>query len=160
MRYALIDNDGELHVKDGGWLDIRAEVGPEGPVSVRIAPILTPAMFRGWVNDVGLFFPDRYPRNIVGSLVLMMLGAAEQPYAGPVVITGWDPPPGAEMVDLTDDQVQGIRGVHQDVRAALAGDTEETFDAIREVADWVRTTPAPTLTISTLPLGGDHHDPR
>lgn len=155
MRYALIDNDGELHIKNADWSTIRTEVGPEGPAQVRIAPILTPAQFRGWVNDCGHLFPDRYPRNIVGSLVLMMLGAAEQPYAGPVVLTGWDPPPGIEMCDLTDHQIQGLRGVYQDVRAALAGESGEGFDAIREVAEWVRTCPTPTMTISTSPFAGD-----
>ncbi|MEV4093838.1 hypothetical protein [Streptosporangium saharense] len=159
MRYALITTDGDLHIKDAAWPTIRAEVGPEGPARVHISPIVTPELFCGWVNDCGLSLPDRYPRNLVGSLMLMALGAAEQPYAGPVVLTGWDPPPGIEMCDLVDHQVQGLLGIYRDIHAALAGQTGQVADDIRAAIEWIRTCPVPALTIHSFLEGGGRCEP-
>ncbi|MEU1596152.1 hypothetical protein ABZ468_25665 [Streptomyces sp. NPDC005708] len=149
MRYAVIATDGELTHHDGD-LDWDTLVGPEGSVRVRL-PRLAVA---GWVNDVGLRFPDRYPRNITGSCVLAALGAAIQPYAGPVVITGWNPYNTAlgllETCSLPEP-VTVLDTVHGDVLKALAGQTPRDMspswaEQIREIAEHVRTAPAPTLT--------------
>ncbi|MFD0852378.1 hypothetical protein ACFQ07_09095, partial [Actinomadura adrarensis] len=82
--YALITVDGALEFRKGN--DWRDQLGPEGRARVR-----TDEPLAGFVNDCGLLFPEKYPRNVVGSLVLVALGAPIQPYAGPVVITGWGP---------------------------------------------------------------------
>ncbi|MEV8635191.1 hypothetical protein AB0395_26390 [Streptosporangium sp. NPDC051023] len=160
MRYALITTDGELHVKDANWPGIRAEVGPEGPAGVALPPVMPIAApwFRGWVNDVGHTRPEVYPRNVIGSLVLIGLGAATWPYAGPVVITGWDPNPytdGPETRGLDDVQAEVIDAIHQDAADALAGKAGEVFEIARTVAEWVRTCPTPALTVS-FPAGGRH----
>lgn len=160
MRYALITADGRLHIKDADWPAIRAEVGPEGPAGVVIPPIapIPNPWFRGWVNDCGHARPEVYSRNAIGSLVLIGLGAAVQPYTGPVVITGWDPNPyaeGPETRGLDDVQAALIGWIHQDAIGALDGKPGAEFESARAVAEWVRTCPAPTLTISSFPAGGD-----
>jgi hypothetical protein len=151
MKYALIDNDGELHIKDGEY---RAEVGPEGPAAVNIPPMTWAPVpwFRGWVNDCGLVpgFEETYPRNLIGGLVLISMGAGAQPYAGPVVITGWDlrgHGDGPETRDLGDDQIAMIREIHADARRAMAGEAGESLDSARAVAEWMRSAPAPGINI-------------
>ncbi|MFG3439881.1 hypothetical protein ACGF0J_21760 [Nonomuraea sp. NPDC047897] len=143
MRYALIDNDDELHIKDGDW---RAELGPEGPAQVRLPSFGAIPVWSGWVNDDGHRLG--LPRNLVGGLVLTGLGASVWPYAGPIAITGWDlhglP---TEVCDLDDDQITTIRDCHTDARAAMAGAPGLRFRRAREVAEKMRTAPTPSLTI-------------
>jgi hypothetical protein len=151
LAYAVIGNDGQLHIRDTDW---RSEVGPEGPVRVALDPRWRLA---GWVNDCGLLDQATYPRNVVGSVLLHSLGAAHQPYAGPVVITGWDPPPGGEVQPLGALAEISVTELHANVRRALGlneGDATmppEWVDAARELADMVRTAPSPRITV----LGGD-----
>src|SRR3546814_2113924 len=93
-------------------------IGPEGKARVNL-PGLAVA---GWANDVGLLFPKKYPRNVTGSCVLAALGSRVQPYAGPIVFTGWNPgntPLGLlEIEPLPNSEHLDL--VHGDVLKALA----------------------------------------
>ncbi|MEV4033456.1 hypothetical protein [Streptomyces umbrinus] len=156
MRYAVIATDGELTHHDGE-IDWDAVIGPEGQSRVRLHPGLA---VTGWVNDVGLLHPETYPRNIAGSCVLAAFGASVQPYAGPVVITGWNADNTArgllEICPLPDP-VDTLDTVHTDVLRALAGDAPSQLspswaEQMREVADHVRTAETPGITIRTVTL--------
>ena len=155
MRYAVIATDGELTHHDAG-LDFKAVIGPEGRARVHLPGLAV----TGWVNDVGLLRPLRYPFNQVGSLVLAALGASIQPYNGPVVFTGWDPDNAArgltEICPLPEP-VTALDTVHGDVLKALAGQTPRDLspswaEQMREIADHIRTAPTPTLTVRTVQL--------
>jgi hypothetical protein len=74
----------------------------------------------GWASDVGLLMPERFNRNPVASCVLKSLGAAKQPYAGPIVITGFLYDEWGELLDLTEIQRSEIENLDQAVRAVLA----------------------------------------
>lgn len=165
MRYALIDTDGQLTIgeKHGDYLTILTElVGPEGWDRVRMAPELGAAAF---VNDCGHRFPERYPRNVVGSIVLACLGCPQQPLAGPVVITGWDDSATwrdeVEIRDLSHRVDSGLRAALADIRWALgldetrprnsaAAEDAEWVAAIRELGEWIRTAETPTVTFTPL----------
>ncbi|WP_406168984.1 hypothetical protein [Streptomyces sp. NBC_00996] len=156
MRYAVIAPDGELTHHDGDllWDDV---IGPEGKARVRLDERLAVA---GWANDVGLLNPKRYPRNVVGSCVLAALGANVQPYAGPVVFTGWNPDNtalGLLEIDALPQPVTTLDTVHGDVLKALAGQTPRELspswaEQMREIAEHVRTAPTPGITIRTVKL--------
>lgn len=154
VKFIVITADGILH-QGGGELDLREELGPEGHVRVRLHPESLSAAF---VNDVGLRFPEKYPRNIVGSCVLASLGAPTQPYAGPIVITGWQSENTArglnEMCSLRID-LEILVGVHDDVRRALAGEAvpEAPPGWAQDMCDYaehLRTCPTPGLTVITM----------
>jgi hypothetical protein len=155
MRYAIITPDGELTHHDGE-LDWDALVGPEGKARVNL-PGLAVA---GWVNDCGLRFPEKYPRTVVGSCVLAALGAMVQPYAGPVVFTGWNPDNtrlGLIEICSLPQPVGTLDTVHGDVLKALAGQqprrlSESWAESMREIADHVRTAPTPGITIRPVTL--------
>lgn len=155
MRYAVIAPDGELTHHDSE-LDWRAVIGPEGKARVHLPGLSV----TGWVNDVGLRFPERYPRNVTGSCVLAALGANVQPYAGPVVFTGWKPdntPLGLLEIEPLPRPVETLDMVHGAVLKALAGHTPRDFspswvESMREVAEHIRTAPTPTLTIRKVTL--------
>ncbi|WAZ20241.1 hypothetical protein STRCI_001342 [Streptomyces cinnabarinus] len=155
MRYAVISTDGTLTHHEGD-LDWDALVGPEGKVRVDL-PGLSVA---GWVNDVGLLYPKRYPRNIIGSCVLAALRARVQPYAGPVVFTGWNPANtalGLIEIESLPQPVEVLDTVHGDVLKALAGQTPRAMspswaEQMREIADHARTAPTPGITIRTVTL--------
>ncbi|WP_304452840.1 hypothetical protein [Nocardiopsis sp. YSL2] len=148
MRYIVIAADGTLTAHDRD-LDLRSEVGPEGPARVRLA---TSVLAAGWTNDDG--HAQGYPRNTVGSCVLLALGAVGLPYAGPVVLTGWDPI--REIRSLTDRGL--IERTHRDVLVALGKaerpdgppPTPRTLaweSDVREYAGWVKDAPAPTMQL-------------
>jgi len=150
VTYLVIDTDGALHIRDQTpTLDaINAEVGDGGKDQVR----LRLAGARGFVNDVG--FRAGLPRNVVGSLLLMCCGASQQPYAGPVVITGWDDyGRDTEIVPLPADVLGPLRALHADLRAILAGDTPcgqcspEWIAQVRKAAAFVVDALTPTITI-------------
>ncbi len=162
MKYALIDNDGDLHIKDGDWADIERELGTHGWDSVRLTQLSPSEGFRGHVSDCGLVLPDIYPRNPVGALVMFALGANIQPYAGPVVITGFAMPRGddPDVTGLGDDLLDLVRMAHADVRRALEGNSEaerphewtpaewqEWAAAQPELAEMVRTAESPGIRI-------------
>ncbi|MFJ6730065.1 hypothetical protein ACIQPQ_34715 [Streptomyces sp. NPDC091281] len=155
MRYATISVTGDL-IHHDGTLDWDRLIGPEGKARVHL-PGLAAA---GWVNDVGLRLPEKYPLNEVGSCVLAALGANIQPYNGQIVLTGWNPEntrlglleiaPLPEPVDVLDT-------VHGDVIKAIAGHTPRALspswgEQIREIAAHIRTMPTPGLTIRTVKL--------
>lgn len=156
MRAMIIAADGDLQIGDvgGAFEDV---LGPEGRARVGLHPRTGSA---GWVNDCGLLFPDRYPRTIVGSCVLIAAGGAAQPYAGPVVITGWNSQAdGPETCDLNPNSLAYFQRLHADVRTALAGHTPHgTGPAwaqhMREVAEGITAQPTPTLTIRPVRTRG------
>lgn len=152
ITYVLIDNDGDLHVKDGTYQQARAEVGPPGWDCVRLPSNEGHPDWAAFVNDDGHRLG--LPRNIVGGLVLTGMGAAIMPYAGPVVLTGWNPHgmPN-EVCGLDDLQADVIREIHDDARRALAGEHGLGFPAARAIADEMRTAPTPTITIRTVSIG-------
>ncbi|WP_416976647.1 hypothetical protein [Streptomyces sp. T028] len=154
MRYAVVAPDGTLthHTGEPDW---PALLGPEGKARVH----LPGAAVAGWANDVGLLFPKRYPLNVVGSCVLIALGANVQPYHGAVVLTGWNPantPRGLlEMEPLP--QPEFLDTVHGDVVKALAGQTPRELspswaESMREVAEHIRAPFTPEITIRTVKL--------
>ncbi|MFJ1581601.1 hypothetical protein [Streptomyces sp. NPDC088182] len=158
MTYALIAT-GELAFVEGKP-DFEALLGPEGHARVRLHPSFAMA---GWVNDCGLMRPERYPRAVVGSCVLAAYGAAIQPYAGAVVITGWDASNTArglpEICSLPIPEAS-LMSVHADVRRALAASQTQDLSPswavqIREIAEYVRTAPTPGLTITAVHIPRD-----
>lgn len=152
MTYLVIDTDGVLHERDEHPTAavVEREVGPEGWDTV---PLRQHPNLYGWVNDCGHLSPQRYPRNVVGSCVLACFGGSQQPYAGPVVVTGWDPQSaGPEIRPLAPDLARAVRNVHRDVSAALAGQDPAHLppgwaETVRRFAEHVRTAPAPTITV-------------
>ncbi|MFJ4551024.1 hypothetical protein ACIP4X_17655 [Streptomyces sp. NPDC088817] len=152
MRYAVITVDGELTQHDGE-LDWPAVIGVERKARV---PLRLGIAASGWVNSVGLLYPAKYPRNVIGSCVLIALGARVQPYAGPVVLTGWNPRSLPEICSLPKP-VDFLDTVHGDVVKALAGQTPRELspswaEQMREIADHVRTAPTPGFTVRTVKL--------
>ncbi|MFJ4365128.1 hypothetical protein ACIP4S_13350 [Streptomyces chartreusis] len=157
MRYAIIGTDGELTTHEGepDWDTL---VGPEGKVRVGLMPSLALAAY---VNDCGHAFPDRYPRNVVGSCVLAALGAAPEPYAGAVVFVGWNAANTLrgqiEIVPLRPHLADSVADIHAEVRRALAGDLPRELSPswavqIREIAEYVATAETPGLTIREVRL--------
>ncbi|MDX2749585.1 hypothetical protein PV413_03540 [Streptomyces scabiei] len=155
LRHAVISADGDLTHHDGP-LNWPAVIGPEGRARVHLPDLAV----TGWVSDCGLLYPKRYPRNTVGSCVLAALGARVQPYAGPVVFTGWNPantPLGLQEIESMPQPVEHLDTVHGDVVKALAGQTPRAMSAswaeqIREIAEHARTAPTPGITIRTVTL--------
>ena len=157
MKCLLITPGGELTRHDGN-LDWASVVGPEGRCRVALVPGLDVGAY---VNDVGLRHQDRYPRNEIGSCLLVALGARIQPYAGTVVLVGWNAANTlrgrSEIVSMRDCVADSITEVHGDVRRALAGDPPRELspswgEQMREVAEHVRTAPTPGLTLRTVTL--------
>ncbi|MEV7684519.1 hypothetical protein [Streptomyces bungoensis] len=156
MRHAIITVDGGLTHADG-HLDWRTVIGVEGKARVRLRSDIAVS---GWVNDVDLLFPERYPRNVVGSCVLAALGASVQPYAGPVVFTGWNPENTARgLLELCalPQPVTVLDTVHGAVLKALEGLCPRDFspswaESMREVAEHVRIAPTPGTTVRTVKL--------
>lgn len=153
--YALITPDGELSFKDG---DHRPDIGPEGSNQVRIDSACGAT---AWVNDVGLLFPERFPRNVLGSIALICMGAAPQPYAGPIVITGWHPR--WEVCGLSEVFRRYLSDLARDIALVLDGDVAATATrgldagwcaAVADAAAHVRTgpvTPPRLISLEDLP---------
>lgn len=157
MSYALLATDGELS-RHEGEVDWEAALGPEGRVRVSLLPNLAVAAY---VNDCGLRYPDRYPRNEIGSCLLVALGASPQPYAGSIVFVGWNAVNTArgliEIEPLRPQLVDMVEEIHGDVRRALAGDVPRELspswgEQMREIAELARTAPMPTLTVRPVRL--------
>lgn len=118
LCYLLVDVDGVASFGSQPYEEIRNLAGPEGPVRVSLTGYVA-----GWVNDCGHLFPDRYPRNVVGSVLLACLGASQLPYAGPVVVTGWDPSAmwrdEVEVRSLSELQILALTWLSSDIRKVL-----------------------------------------
>lgn len=162
MKYIVIDEDGQLRQRSAPRYDVALrDVGPEGHDRVSFpaaAALVGPenVWLAGYVNDCGLLFLDRYPRNVVGTCLLTTFGATVRPYAGPVLLVGWDALSGdVEVESLTDNQIGDIRRIHADVRIVLglaAGTvsrdaTPRWRQAMRRVAEIARTGPLPAMTV-------------
>jgi hypothetical protein len=158
----VIDEDGQLRQRTAPRYDVALrDVGPEGWDRVRLhtaAALVGPenVVLAAFLNDCGLVMPEKYGRNVVGTCVLASFSAGIQPYAGPIVLTGWDPFPYGDDVEirsLTDDLIAAIRLVHGDVRRVLGLDPgspsapPQWQEAIRDVAEVVRTGPTPAITV-------------
>lgn len=155
MTFAVVDIEGTLTIRPdratreavnavmpGGWWDM-----------VRLH--LRPDLF-GFVDDSG--HVTGLPRNPVGAVMLAYLGANAigNPYAGPVVITGWqEPSDGSEIRDLTGAQVEFLRERHAQLSDVLAGGelwfSPDHREGIRQYAEFVRTAPSPETVIITDP---------
>lgn len=160
--YALITPEGELSFGDGEWRD---QIGREGPSRV---PLMPDVSMSGWVNDCGLVLPDRYPRNVIGGLTLIILGARPQPYAGPAVITGWhcSGPFGAYEHEIAGHYADYVKALVDDLARVLDGQPPESEfardagagwpGAVRDAAEMIRTADAPPVQIITrgFPFGG------
>jgi hypothetical protein len=151
MRYALIDEDGILH--ENATTDYTlalGHVGPEGWGTVHLGGGLA-----GFVNDCGLVLPDAYRRNPVGGLTLIMLGAQKIPYAGPIVITGWDPRATyrdeSEVIGLTPLQTLLVRTIHGIVstpdNADMGGDE---YEQICDVKNMISGGAVPPVTFGSV----------
>lgn len=162
MRYMLIDEAGVLYDRTADtWSTALAEVGPEGGNRVQLTRDLA-----AYINDCGLVLPDKYRRNPVGGLLLMAFGAQRIPYAGPILLVGWDYTATArgeaEIVGLTPIQAGVVRVVHTLTRAWLGDDNsrspvlgldvdrrDEDVEAL-ELADMVEIGAAPGWSVSVV----------
>lgn len=152
MSFLVIDTNGALShrtekvgrdtingVMPGGWFDL-----------VRLPKDRS---LYGFVDDSGHI--NGLPRNPVGSAMLVALGAPAYPYAGPVVITGWQEPDEAtELRDLTAEQVQRLTGMHRHIGEYLEGreprDERQFAQHVRAYVEWVKTADAPPVTVMEL----------
>jgi hypothetical protein len=168
VKYLVIDTDGHLYQRTAPRYDVALrDVGPEGWARVRLhtaAEVAGPehVHLAGFVNDCGLLFPEKYPRNVVGSCLLASVGASPQPYAGPVLLTGWQEDPYGdepEVRSLTPDQARHARRMHTDLRRVLgldagtpSGDAAPRWcRAMRQLAEEVRSGPTPEIRFVTDP---------
>jgi hypothetical protein len=102
---------------------------------------------------------DGSPRNLVGSLMLIACGAAEMPYAGPVVITGWVTSNEGDITDVDTRVLPVLAQMRACIAEALDGVdsyscplcTPQWRDGARAMANFVATAPAPGLAF----LAGD-----
>lgn len=150
MKYLVIDTDGQLYQRSAPRYDVALrDVGPEGWDRVRLHHSRSIGLgdLAAFVNDCGLLMPERYER-----------GAGPQPYAGPVVLTGWDPNPYSddpEVRGLLDTQIAALRHIHSDVRRAVGLDHGEPAPgsawqaAMVEVSAIVRAGPVPPVRVIT-----------
>jgi hypothetical protein len=160
--YLVVHPDGPVHVGEdfdelGEFID--AVVGPDGRARVRLRePYSTFAT--GWVSDCGLILPERYKRNALGGCLLAALGAGVQPYAGPVVISGWDDSATArgetEIVPLGRFATSAVVGVLDQVSLALAGEAKVPdappgwVEGIRRLATHIRDGEVPPPVLRTI----------
>jgi len=159
MSLIVVDVVGALHVRHVPVTaeTIRAEVGDWD-----IVRLDEPGnVLCGFVSDTGLI-DGVTPRNLVGSLMLMSCGGPRQPFAGPVVITGWDPSPSdeSEIRPLTPVIADHLQMMHRCITQTLAGDhtcrscTPRWRAALAEAAEMVRTAPTPGIQIFTPTADG------
>lgn len=77
----------------------------------------------GWLSDVGNVMPE-FHRNVVGSCLMLAMGAHPNPLGGPLVITGYEfPKPGEEEMGfpepMHDGQINVVVGLYVAVLTAL-----------------------------------------
>lgn len=158
MKYLIIDSDGRLLPGDHPyWREILDEVGPEGADRVQLTRSLA-----AYVNDCGLIAPEKYDRNPVGGALLHALGAPPIPYAGPIVLVGWDDYAGrrgdVEVQGLTDLQIGWITHLYHWLSAILddTGGSADPVDtgapaiaAVKAAAAHVSNGDVPPITLYT-----------
>lgn len=147
LTYIAIDQDGELNERTAAdYTTALAEVGPEGWNRVQLTRTMA-----AWVNDCGLIL-DKYRRNPVAGVLMMCLGAQQIPYAGPVVITGWDSSltimGEAEVIGLTPLQVDVIRLLHNFVLTETDNGSDVGAE-LTALAELVRAGRVPGWTVHT-----------
>lgn len=81
VHYAVIDTDGRLHLRTGPW---QAELGPDGWDQLILHTEC------GMTAFVGRYRYEPPPCNVLGSVLLVVFGAAVRPHPGPVILTGWN----------------------------------------------------------------------
>ena len=154
MTFVVVDTGGALHVRreQPTAAAITREVGEPGWAMARLG-----GSYCGFVNDVG--HQLGLPRNVVGTCLLVALAGGFQPYAGPVVITGWHPYRELDPLDAVG--LETLRIAHADVRIALGLDQGELSEVGASVAGWAEQMqlvaavaadgPTPTLRVVRLP---------
>lgn len=156
------DEQGTLHVRDS--FDPLAEfvdheIGVGGRGRVHLARDWQDQGIAAYVNDSGLLM-DEHPRNVIGSCALAAMGANQQPYAGPVVLLGWDYTATAhgqlEPRPMRDQLVDGVRRLLTAIRAVVLHNQvpadspgPDWADEIRLYADLARNAdPGPILMLN------------
>jgi hypothetical protein len=121
FQYFVINPDGRASVRDclslGQFVltDCDAAVGVGYAARVGLNPAW---MMTGYVNDCGLLPTLDLERNVVGGVLLGVLGGSEQPYAGPVVVCGWD----ERATSLGQVEVESLMSPHVDVLNEMVAD--------------------------------------
>lgn len=150
VRYLLIAEDGTVDDRTAAdWWAALDDVGPEGFNRVQLTRDLA-----AFVNDVGLVLP-KYRRNPVAGTLLHALGAPPIPYAGPVVLVGWDfeltYQGESEVVSLTDLQAAAVGVLARWVQSIVVGSAAVPgVDAVQAAAEAVRTGDVPGITVTSL----------
>lgn len=159
FQYFLVETDGTVSICESGsreqflYEDRDLAVGVGGATRVRVAPGW---MMTGYVNDCGLI--RQLPRNVVGGVLLGVLGAGQQPYAGPVVVCGWDDRATymgeLEVQSLTPLLTETLERIVADIRIVLGIDrgTPSRDDPawaadVRTFADYIRDGEAPPMRV-------------
>lgn len=159
FQYFVVDTDGAYGVQKSAsreqflFTDVDAVVGVGGHSRVRLGRDF---MMAGYVNDCGLV--SKLERNVVGGVLLAVLGAARQPYAGPVVLAGWDPGAAVlgemEVQSLMAVQINAVRSIVSDIRIVLGMDAgrpvhdDPVWAAdVRTFAEYIRTGEAPVMRV-------------
>lgn len=154
--YVVMSEDGEMVVhRDQATIGrVREEITREGEKTPNTVYLDPESRMAGWVNDVSLITPALFGRNVVGSCVLVTMAAGQMAYAGPLVITGYNPrsTSGAPL-DLTVGQVEILTNIHTAVRSVLAGEPPTSPNmppgwaaAIVQFAEFVRDGGPPRMT--------------
>jgi hypothetical protein len=150
MDYLIITEGGGMQCNSATDYTLAlSHVGPEGWNRVQLTRDLA-----AWVNDCGHVLPDKYRRNPIGSLILLALGAPRMPYAGPIVITGWDGTATArgevEVVGLTPLQLGMLYAIDDMITDARNGECENVVEGlvsdVDDLARMIVESPAPKMT--------------
>lgn len=159
FHYFVVDTDGAYGIRESAsreqflFTDVDTVVGVGGHSRVRLG---SDFMMAGYVNDCGLV--SGLERNVVGGVLLAVLGAARQPYAGPVVLVGWNPAATVlgelEVQSLMEVQLGAVRSIVSDIRIVLGMDEGTPVHddllwaaGVRTFAEYVRTGEAPTMRV-------------
>jgi len=149
MKFMKIYEDGFLaEIEKADYMSTLAEVGPEGWNRIQLTSSLS-----AFVNDCSLLLPDRYKRNPIGGLTIIALGARLIPYAGPIVITGWDPSATnrdePEIIGLTPLQVAMIRAANEMIDEIICCKTPDVREEVVNIANMINYGDIPPVTIRT-----------
>lgn len=104
---------------------------------------LNPAwLMTGYVGEFSLLPSANAERNVIGGVLLGVLGASQQPYAGPVIITGWDSRATyrgeIEVCTLNIALVEALQLLVSDIRKVLGMDDGEPNNRDPQWASQVR----------------------